>query len=230
MPSFTLTRRAASHVALLIMGLQGTAALAHGGGLDNSGGHTNRKTSEYHCHREPCISQHEEVKRATDEAEQTGASYSLLYNRDDWGDWFDADGDCQDTRAEILIRDSLQPVRFRGGRECSVSSGLWHLPYTGGTLTNARQLDIDHIIPLKWAHGHGGDRWPRDQKRAFANDPDNLLATSSSANRSKGTKGPDQWMPSIDRCAYAKRWESLLAKYELAVLPVETSALKRACD
>ncbi len=198
--------------------------------MDGSGGHFNRKTGAYHCHREPCVSQHEMIRRATDEAEQSGASFSLLYNRDDWGGWIDADGDCQDTRAEILIRDSLQPVLFRAGRECSVSSGLWRLPYTRGTLTNARKLDIDHIIPLKWAHGHGGDRWSVDQKRTFANDPDNLLATSSSANRSKGAKGPDQWMPSIDQCTYAKRWESLLDKYQLTVLPVETGALKLACD
>jgi hypothetical protein len=218
------------HAAILLALLYSGSALAHGGGLDGAGGHTNRKTSEYHCHREPCISQHEQAKRATEEAEQSGASFSLLYNRDDWGGWIDADGDCQNTRAEILIRDSVQPVRFRAGRECSVSSGLWHLPYTGGTLTNARQLDIDHIIPLKWAHGHGGDRWTADRKRTFANDPDNLLATSASANRSKGAKGPDQWMPSIDQCEYAKRWESLLVKYQLAVLPVERGALKQACD
>lgn len=32
------------------------AAAAHGGGLDSNGGHTNRKTGEYHCHREPCFS------------------------------------------------------------------------------------------------------------------------------------------------------------------------------
>jgi hypothetical protein len=214
---------------LLFAVLHCSLTFGHGGGLDGSGGHFNRKTGQYHCHRELCISQHEQVERATDEAEQTGASYSLLYNRDDWGGWIDADRDCQDTRAEILIRDSDQPVRFRAGRECSVSSGLWRLPYTGGTLTNARQLDIDHIIPLKWAHGHGGDRWPSDKKRQFANDPDNLLATSASANRSKAAKGPDQWMPLIDQCGYAKRWELLLAKYQLAVLPVETSALRQAC-
>lgn len=28
-------------------------ALAHGGGLDKNGCHTNRKTGEYHCHRDP---------------------------------------------------------------------------------------------------------------------------------------------------------------------------------
>ena len=31
-------------------------AFGHGGGLDSSGGHNNRKTGEYHCHREPCFS------------------------------------------------------------------------------------------------------------------------------------------------------------------------------
>ena len=147
MPRLFLKIRFARNSALLLISLHGTTALAHGGGLDGSGGHTNRKAREYHCHREPCISQHEQTQRATDEAEQSGANYSPLYNRDDWGGWIDADGDCQDTRAEILIRDSLKPVLFRAGRECIVSSGLWHLPYTGGTLTNARQLDIYHVIP-----------------------------------------------------------------------------------
>ncbi|MFT6518011.1 MAG: hypothetical protein ACJATP_001677 [Candidatus Azotimanducaceae bacterium] len=42
--------------------LQSPTALAHGGGLDSSGGHTNRKTEQYHCHREPYISQHEQVE------------------------------------------------------------------------------------------------------------------------------------------------------------------------
>jgi hypothetical protein len=36
----------------------------------------------------------------------------------------------------------------------------------------------------------------------FANDPGNLLATSASADRSKGAKGPDQWLPSFGHCEY----------------------------
>jgi endonuclease G len=31
-------------------------AFGHGGGLDSNGGHHNRKSGGYHCHREPCIS------------------------------------------------------------------------------------------------------------------------------------------------------------------------------
>jgi hypothetical protein len=34
---------------------------AHGGGFDSQGGHTNRKTGEHHCHREPCFS-HQQQK------------------------------------------------------------------------------------------------------------------------------------------------------------------------
>ena len=58
--------------------------------------------------------------------------------RDDWGGWIDEDGDCQNTRAEILIRDSQAKVNFDG---CRVVDGLWKLPYWGGTATQASQLD-----------------------------------------------------------------------------------------
>ena len=46
----------------------------HGGGLDGNGGHNNRKTGEYHCHREPYLSTHQQVQSATKEA--TRSSYS----------------------------------------------------------------------------------------------------------------------------------------------------------
>lgn len=38
-----------------LSGLLATSLLhAHGGGLDSNGGHYNRKTGVYHCHRCPC--------------------------------------------------------------------------------------------------------------------------------------------------------------------------------
>jgi hypothetical protein len=201
-------------------------ASGHGGGLDGNGGHNNRKTGEYHCHREPCLSTHQQVQSATQEAEVMSRGYSTRYDRDDWGGWIDEDGDCQDTRAEVLIRDTQAKVSLDG---CRVVSGLWNLPYSGGSTTSASQIDIDHIIPLNWAHGHGGDRWSSERKKAFANDADNLLATSSSANRSKGAKGPDQWMPSIDKCSYARRWEGLIEKYALKATTREVAAIEKAC-
>jgi len=217
-------------ISLLLLILYSNLSSAHGGGLDSTGGHNDRKAGDYHCHREPCLSTHNQTTEAMEEAEDEGVTYSTLYNRDNWDHWIDADGDCQDTRGEILIRDSLKPVTYYSNAKCRVTGGLWELPYIGGTVTNAQQLDIDHIIPLKWAHGHGGDKWSKGKKINFANDPDNLLATSSSANRSKGAKGPDQWMPKVERCSYAKRWQRLIDKYGLMTSRSEVEAITEACQ
>ena len=38
------------------------SSFAHGGGLDSSGGHMNRTTGVYHCHRPPCGEAEPEAK------------------------------------------------------------------------------------------------------------------------------------------------------------------------
>ena len=217
-----------SLISLLLLTLYNTLALA--AGLDSTGGHNDRKEPAYNGDIESQLDTDRQTEAATEEADRKLTTYSKLYSRDDWDHWIDADGDCQDTRGEILIRDSLKPVTYHSNAKCRVTGGLWELPYIGGTVTNAQQLDIDHIIPLKWAHGHGGDKWSKGKKINFANDPDNLLATSSSANRSKGAKGPDQWMPKVERCSYAKRWQRLIDKYGLMTSRSEVEAITEACQ
>lgn len=139
------------------------------------------------------------------------------YKRSLYSHWSDADGDCQNTRHELLIINSLQPVTFTNAKKCTVKTGLWWDPYTGRSFTLASDLDIDHLVPLAHAHAHGGDAWDAQKRKAFANDSINLVAVDDETNRNKSAKAPQQWMPPNKEywCQYVSRWQAVKDKYQL---------------
>jgi hypothetical protein len=152
------------------------------------------------------------------------------YNRDDWNHWIDENGDCQNTRHEVLIEESFETVTYTSDTYCSVSSGKWYGNYTGQYYYSASELDIDHFIPLKNAHQSGGYSWSSAKKEEFANyrlDPDNLIAVNLSANRSKGAKGPEEWKPSNTEywCEYAYDWIRIKDYWNLTATQAEWNAL-----
>lgn len=165
----------------------------------------------------------------------------IEYNRRDWRHWVDADRDCQNTRAEVLIAESVTPVSFvpeDDGDKCRVNSGQWVGPWTGEVFTDASDVDIDHHVPLGHAHLSGGWEWPPERRRAYANDLDNpnsLQATGARLNRSKGKKPPDEWLPDETAawCRYAADWISVKEQWDLTVTAAEVGALEdmlRTCD
>ena len=78
------------------------------------------------------------------------------YDRKSYYHWVDEeDRDCQNARHEVLIEESLT-VAFKTDKGCRVVSGSWKDPCSGSTITDASQLDIDHLVPLKEAHESGG--------------------------------------------------------------------------
>ena len=184
--------------ALLWLLLFPSLALAHPGGVDRHGGHTDRSSGQYHCHGEPCQSAQQQQQDALKEARQQGRAFSLLYDRRDWPHWRDQDGNCRDTRAEVLIRNSRVPVTYRDAQQCVVDSGEWLDPYSGQLIYLAADLDIDHLVPV-----------------------------SAALNRTKGSSSPDQWLPP-DRsywCEYGRRWQTVKQRYALMVTPPEQTAV-----
>jgi hypothetical protein len=94
---------------------------------------------------------------------------SVPYNRDEWQHWIDDDGDCQDTRAEVLWIESETSLQYDTAG-CVVVSGQWEDPCTGQVWTAASDLDVDHTVALQNAHVSGGHAWDAARKRAYAND------------------------------------------------------------
>lgn len=142
------------------------------------------------------------------------------YNRDEWGRWVDADRDCQDTRQEVLVAEGEAVTFVDLAKPCRVATGRWTCPYTGTVVTSPSELEIDHVVSLEEAHLLGGWAWPIEKKRAYYNDLDNplhLVAATVSANRSKGSRPPTEWLPSdaTKRCGYLKARVSVLEKWGL---------------
>ena len=222
-------------VFLAIYAAVSTYSFGHGGGLDSQGCHHNRKQGGYHCHQGQLAGQSFNSKeeataaiRGSADSPSTSRSTDrpttvqppsvappvVPYDRALYGGWRDADGDCQDTRQEVLIAESVTPVQLNS-TGCRVVSGEWHDPFTGQTFTNPSNLDIDHVVPLAEVHRSGGSSWSPERRRSYSNDlsyPGTLIAVSASANRSKGDRDPADWLPPNEgfHCGYVTAW--VLAK------------------
>ena len=189
----------------------GKSSFSHPGQTDSNGGHYDRSTSAYHCHSPACSDPKDAAASSNEEITR--------YNREDWRHWIDEDGDCQNTRAEVLISQSDVSAEFATSRECRVVKGYWVGGLTGIVLSDASDVDIDHIIPLSYAHRHGGFSWTPSKKEQFANDPLNLIPAYDVENRRKSDKGPSEYLPSDKAlaCAYLERWQAIAKKYDLNI-------------
>ncbi len=154
---------------------------------------------------------------------------SLEYDRHSYGGWIDADGDCLNTRHEVLQAESLIPARIIA---CKVVRGLWYDLFTGETFTNPKALDVDHVVPLKEAEVSGAENWSSVRKRLYANDltnPGHLMAVKSSVNRSKGSRDLAEWLPpnASFHCAYVKMWKAIKGRWGLSMDKAEQETATR---
>jgi hypothetical protein len=154
----------------------------------------------------------------------TNISTSLNYSRSQFGNgWADIDNDCQNSRMETLISQSVGQVQFDSTRPCKVLYGKWISPFTGRTIYSASEIDIDHVVPLYWAWHRGANKWSKERRVEFANAPANLLSVEARLNRQKGAKGLDKWLPPTNQCQYISRFLRVSKIYELKLSSMEES-------
>ena len=160
-------------------------------------------------------------------APQTG------YDRAEYGQArLDTDRNGCDTRSDILGRDLRHVTITPGTNGCRTEAGTLADPYTATVIDYVRgndSVDIDHVVSLSNAWQTGAFRWEIRKRAALANDPMNLLAVDSSANRQKGDGDTATWLPPDKgfRCSYAARQISVKAKYQLWVTVAERDAMAR---
>jgi Protein of unknown function (DUF1524) len=150
------------------------------------------------------------------------------YDRDRFRLWVDADGDCQDTRDEVLAQESR--IRVTG---CDISRGRWLSYYDGRTWLNSSDVDIDHLVPLAEAWDSGAWDWNAGTRERYANDLGDrrtLVAVTDNVNQSKGDQDISEWLPSRAHCRYLSQWVVVKTRWSLSINRPEARTLRRLGD
>ncbi len=111
---------------------------------------------------------------------------------------------------ERQFRKSRWPrVDFSNG--CAVVGGRWPSIYDGIEISEASELDVDHLVPLAEAWRSGCARQGNGPARRFANDlgfANHRIAVTAGANGSKSDSPPNEWRPPRrdSWCRYPSAW------------------------
>ena len=158
------------------------------------------------------------------------------YTRAQFGpEWADVDRNRCDTRNDILKRDLTNLVIKEKTNGCTVLSGTLVDPFSGEIINFAqgaktsKGVEIDHLVALSNAWQTGAFKLTPEQRKAFANDPLNLLAVKGKLNSQKGDGDAATWLPPLKsyRCDYVSRQIAVKIKYKLWFTAPEKEAMIR---
>jgi hypothetical protein len=166
------------------------------------------------------------------------------YDRDAFGPaWSDDTDDTWghngcDTRNDVLRRDLTDLALKPDTHGCVVLTGTLRDPYGATTIHFVRgvgtstAVQIDHVVALADAWQKGAQRWTAEKRKAFANDPRELLAVSGPLNSAKRDGDAATWLPPYKpfRCAYVARQVAVKKAYGLWVTQAEHDAIARVLE
>ncbi|KAF5976623.1 bacterial-type extracellular deoxyribonuclease [Fusarium bulbicola] len=150
------------------------------------------------------------------------------YDRDLFPHWETYEGACN-TREYVLKRDGTSVVT---NSACAATSGTWKSPYDGATWTQASDIDIDHMVPLKNAWISGAASWTTAKRTQFANDVTRpqLWAGKSTKPNALRIKNNKLTSSSNFYCTYAKSWIQVKSYWQLTITSAEKTALGSMLD
>lgn len=160
----------------------------------------------------------------------TASEVNTGYDRTLFRHWTDANGDCQNARAEVLIseRETDTPLTFTSSSGCTVATGRWFSYYDRVSWTQASDVDIDHMVALAEAWGSGARDWTNARREAYANDLGDyrtLVGVTDDVNQSKSDQDPSTWLPTYDKCRYVREWVAVKIRWGLSADSSEKSVL-----
>jgi hypothetical protein len=152
------------------------------------------------------------------------------YKRSLFKHWVDANGNGKNTRAEVLIAESLISVQFTSTGK-TVSTGKWLSLYDGETWTSASDVDVDHVVALAEAWRSGAWKWSSSRRQSYANDLGvawTLRAVTDNVNQSKSDDDPTYWLPPLEsaNCVYLTEWVAVKIRWKLTVDAEERESIR----
>lgn len=141
--------------------------------------------------------------------------------------WSDVDGDCQNTRTEVLVS-QCGYVHFKDARQCSVDRATCRDTYSGLEVASdsaPQSFQVDHLYPASEAWKR--KRWTKAEFSRFFNDPRNLVLTTARTNERKGDRMPQEWCPTLGgaRIFAAKRISAVVDAYQFPLTREEAAGV-----
>lgn len=145
------------------------------------------------------------------------------YNRDDWekpAKKFTLDGE-KVSRVKYDTYTSQYLI--------SKDPFVYKDPYTDKEITDIKILDFDHIVPISYCDKFSDLSWSKEQKNKFAQDENVGVSVLNKENRSKGAKGPSEWLPKANQGDYCYSWLLIAHEYGLALRQQDIDTCKLVC-
>lgn len=164
---------------------------------------------------------------------QASGGYEPYNRKKHFGSWVvtDPDKKCFNTRALILAQTSEVEPEF-ASNGCTVRRGRWYDPYSDRVYTEASQLEIDHVVPLKNAYISGAYAWDQQKRCIYSNYVGNafhLMAVESTENRRKSDRTPEKYIPPNRNftCDYVKNWLKIKLYWRLTLTLGEKAEVEK---